>query len=194
MNNAFEFGGFRKPPIDVEYKPHDSVPEGQGVMMKLNLELLTLDRMEQIDAEFEATLKSVEQEIDETAKGKKLLTEGGGAKKPARSDAGGNNVGIFAFDRALLRMKIIMLAGAPGADQDKPFDRLIHSWNVVEGGAPVAITFENIARLPSAQIERLYAFATGEANKPTAKEKKRSGSTSTTPSTSEMSSSDGQEG
>lgn len=165
-SNGFEFSGFRKPPVEREFLPHEDMKPGEGVMLKLNLDLLTLERMEQLETEFDGIFETtVAKALPEASKAKsKKLTVAGTKPEPAAK------ISLFDYEKKMFKLRARMLAGRPG--EDDPDTRIIQSWNVVADGKAVPVSFEAFLQMPSSGLRKLYEFCTGEANNPTKNEKK----------------------
>lgn len=165
--NGFEFSGFRRPLIGVEYKPHPSVKDGEGVQLQLNLDLLTIERMEEIEANFNEVFSRFGASLaDDAAEGSDQ--EEGLVKKDRR-------ISLYSYEKALFNMRVSLLAGTKGnAD---PNARFIHSWNVVKDGKPLPVEFESFDGMSTTAVADLYNFVTTAANNPTESEKKASGTT-----------------
>lgn len=178
---GFDISGFRMPPVEREFLPHEDVQPGDGVKLLLNLDLLTLERMELIDEEFRAMFdEKVEPETEEletsqalaitepTSKSKKLPVAG---KKPEKKKPSPTSaISLYAYERAVIPFRAKLLAGQPG--EDDPDKRIIRSWNVVKNGKAMPVCYESLIVMPSQALEKLYLFCTREANNPTKDEKK----------------------
>lgn len=173
---GFDFAGLASPPIEREFFPHEGMKAGEGIKLMLNLDFLTLEKMESLEAGFNAI-------FDETANSLRDLI----APPPAKGRRKSNKLAVtgtkpeelpkielFAFEKAKFRFFAGALAGQPGSTD--PTDRLIHGWDVVRDGKPVPISYEAFLQMPPHGLSRLYRFCVGEANNPTTSEKKPSSS------------------
>jgi len=168
---GFEFNSFRRPSVKVEYKPHPSIKDGEGVQLDLNLDLLTLAAMETIEAEFASLFEQAEnapQEPASTAKRSRKNASDVSLIKPAEFT-------IYQFEKAIFRLRACLLAGKPG--ENDPDKRFIRSWNVTRGGKKLPVAYESLISMPAKALNDLYLFVTGKANNPTDNEKKTSEAT-----------------
>lgn len=211
--NGFDFSGFRSLPVEREFLPREGMKAGQGVKLMLNLDLLSLEKMEQLEAAFNEGIEQAAGLFKSPvppppAKSDKLAVAG---KKPLpkmkkaellakakflgltiSADAKIDEIAaeiqlaetvtfnypkleLFAFEKARFKFFARALAGGPG--ETDPYDRLIYSWDVTKDGKPVPISYESFLQMPPHGLKKLYQFVIGEANNPTAQEKKPSETT-----------------
>lgn len=173
---GFEFSGFCAPPVEREFFPQEGMKPGEGIMLQLNLDHLSLERMDLMDARFNeifdgsmSIMKMIEGVVEEAnpkPKSKKLAAA---AEKPKPVEV--PKIELFTFEKARTRFYIEMLAGEPG--NTDPFNRLVHGWNVTRDGQDVPVSYETFSQLPPHGLKRLWHFVMGEANNPTAQEKKQ---------------------
>jgi hypothetical protein len=188
MSN-FEFSGFKRPPVKREYFPHESIKEGSGVQLALNLDLLTLEKMEEIDAQFDAMFAEIsntienpvadELQVSQPAESQALVKVGSEVDEelvpvPVKKESY-RSLSMFQLDKAIIRFRAQMLGGLPG--EDDPDKRFIKDWNVVENGKKVQVCYETFLRMSKPQLDHLYNFVTEEASNPTKKKDKRSANT-----------------
>ncbi|CAN5508925.1 hypothetical protein BH10ACI2_BH10ACI2_04340 [soil metagenome] len=171
--NGFDFSGFRSLPVEREFFPMDGLAAGEGVTLQLNLDLLTLEKMDQLEIEFNAIFDEIlnpfkELEKDAEANTETALVKSGEAEpKPFQLP----KFEMFALEKAKFSFFARVLAGAAGEADE--YNRFIHSWNVTKKGKPVPITYESFLQMPPHGLARLYRFCVSEANNPTASEKKQ---------------------
>lgn len=140
-----KFSAMKRPPIKVEYCPHD-VPPGEGLKMSINLDLLTLEKMEELDSEFVNTMKTAQ----------------------AEQEGGGESFSPFVFDKANVKFKARSLGGNPG--EDDPEKRLIRDWEMTDDDEnPIPVSYEFLEKMAKPILDGLYNFITAEASKPTKK-------------------------
>lgn len=191
-DKGFEFSGFISAPVEREFLPREGMKEGEGVKLMLNLDYLTIERMDQLDAKFNkmfdgslGILKAVDKAVSELAtedepdptpktdaiakRGKKKLPVA--ATKPAPATPAVPQIELFVFEKARARFYAETLAGEPG--NTDPEKRLIHGWNVVRDGEDVPICYESFIQMPPHGLTKLYRFVIGAANNPTSQEKKQ---------------------
>lgn len=165
-SKGFDLAGFRKPAIEVEYLPHESVNPGEGLKLSINADLLTLDKMDEIEARFNAMFAPPEPE---------QLAEGNNAadaEKPKTALAiASPKVSLYTYEKEMLKLHVSLLVGEPG--NTDPNGRFIASWNAVVDGKPVPIAYESLVSQPANLIKGLYDFVTGAANNPTKDDKKK---------------------
>ncbi len=172
---GFDFSGFASPPVEREFFPRDDMKPGEGVKIKINLDLLTLEKMEALEGEFnnifqESAVSLKEAIAPPDVKGRKSTKMAVAGEKPLALP----KIELFAFEKAKFRFFAGALAGLPGSTDAN--DRLIHSWDVQKDGTPIPVTHEAFLQMPPHGLSRLYRFCVGEANNPTPSEKKPSGS------------------
>ena len=180
-NNGFDIGGFWRPAVQREFLPHDGVEPGNGVKIMLNLDMLTREFMEKVDAEFAAMFESPE----EAAKPKPKQLASSSKRKPKKDDevkaekkdtVSPSPFSLYVYERAMFDFRVRVLAGGP--DENDPTKRLIQSWDVVDKQKkPVPVTFAALSHIPAEGIKRLYNWAMAESSNPTKDEKKESGGT-----------------
>lgn len=153
---GFEIAKLRRPPVSVEYKPTEDIKDGEGLQLKLNLDLLTMARLEEMEKEFETTANTVA----------KVLKKNDEPESESETEET-EKISIFHFDKANIRFKARMLGGEPG--ENNPDDRYIADWNVEADGKPVPVCYETFAAMPATVLKNLHDFVTGEASAPTKK-------------------------
>lgn len=167
--NGFEFSAFRRPVVRVEYKPHPSVKDGEGVQLELNLDLVTLEVMEGIEEEFNRIFADHQEPAERSGKRFRADVEVSDDDNDGVVDDA-PRINLYSYERALFAMRATLLAGKPGSDD--PNERFIYSWNVVKKGKPVPVSYETLVGMPATTVADLYNFVTSTANNPTDKEKK----------------------
>lgn len=151
---GFELNSFRRPAEAAEYKPKH-IATGDGVQLMLNLDWLTLAKMEETEADM---LRSIEFE------NKQLMTVGNeAAEKENKSDDlnllyKAQIHSIYGFQKAQHCYKARVLGGKPGSTD--PTDRVIQSWDVISGGVAVPVCYESFVQMPEAILTSLYDFCT----------------------------------
>lgn len=173
---SFELSNLNYPPLTAFYKP-EHVKTGKGVEMEINPNLLTIERMEQVEAEFHKIrmdlLKDIQTPvktivINPDAAGKPKSPNGKTAEpEHASSPIEEKPAEIFFTEKHVHRFRARMLGGKPG--ETDPDARYIRRWKVVENGVPVPVCYETFEKLPSRVLNDLYRFVTEEAGKPTKK-------------------------
>ncbi len=167
----FELNDLKRPPVTVEYKPYDGIEDGEGLEMELNLDLMTIERMEETEAEFEKLFADLEKTKNgESATDKAGENDGGdeeNSEKESRKQSGKPKIGMFYFEKNHIRFRARMLGGAPGDDDANK--RYIRNWKMVNKGEAVPVCYETLARMEKTVLDALYDFVTGEASKPTKK-------------------------
>lgn len=169
---GFKFNNLLRPPVAVEFLPHENVSPGEGLEMEINLDLLTLEKMEELDEEFRRTVSDLKQSeqnpvvktsISETAPD----TENAEIIQAA-AESEPESLSLFHFDKANIRFKARSLGGNPG--EDNPAARFIRSWKMSDSeGNPIPVSYEFLVKFPKTVLDRLYDFVTNEASKPTKK-------------------------
>lgn len=188
MPNGFEFTGFSSPAVEREFLPTDSTKPGEGVTLWLNLDLLTIEYMEALEAEFNkqcdeaitqfagiAPEPEPEPETKSGAKKSKALAVAGTKPEPKRDLPALPKVELFLMEKARYRFFIIAMAGQPG--EDNPDTRLLRAWNVYRDGKKVPVSYESFLDMPPHALARMYRFIISEASNPTPQEKKASADT-----------------
>ena len=159
---GFEFANLGRPAVDAEFKPHDAIADGEGLMLKLNLDLLTMERLEEMETEFQKATTVTEPVSARPESEKSSEAEKSGeAENTDRKEITPEKISIFYFEKANIRFKARMLGGKPG--EDNPEDRYIREWNMQAEGKPIAVAYEFFEKMPSNVLNRLYDFVTGEA-------------------------------
>lgn len=167
----FEISELKAPPFACEFKPHPNLKDGEGLQLKLNLDFLTIERIDALNKEIENRVKSFLPSPDVDAKPDALAKKS--KKNPATETAlvaPARPQGLdsmYFLDKEHIRLRAIMLGGAPG--NTDPEQRLIHSWDAVRGGSPVPVCFEVFAGMSKHMQQALYDFVTVEAQKPSKK-------------------------
>lgn len=156
---GFQLGKLRRPAVRKEYIPHESVKEGEGLQVELNLDLLTLELMEQLDAEIKKTISDIGEQSGETDSAEALA-----------------KFEMFHFEKMNIRFKAQMLGGKSGeTDPDK---RFVRSWDMVgEGDKPIPVSYEVFEAMPKPVLDKFYDWVTNEAAKVTKKNEPASSST-----------------
>ena len=155
---GFEFENLKRPPVDTEYKPRGDEEDGTGLKMQLNLDLLTMSRMEEMEQDYNRALKN----LAAVAKKPKISTENGGDEEETADADNSQGISIFHYEKSNIRFKARMLGGRPGERNAE--DRYIRSWNLEIGGEKVEINYEFFEQMPVTVLNALYEFVTGEAN------------------------------
>lgn len=173
MSKSFEFSGLFSPAVDREFLPTDNLKPGEGLTLSLNLDFLTLESMEMLEAEvnnivnnaagFLDAVTEVEEEPKKT-RGKKQIAVA--ATKPIPVP----KIELFVFEKARYRFFARALAGQQG--ENDPSQRLIRDWNLVKAGTKVPVSYETFIQMPPHGLAKLYRYVIGEANNPTSSEKK----------------------
>lgn len=179
--NGFDFSGFFSAPVEREFYPTEQAEkDGNAILVKINLDLLTLEKMEQLEAEFNsifedaaglfAKIDEVKAEIDAGQKKEDALEKVDAITEELEKVPELPKFQLFAYEKASFKFYARALAGEPG--NDDATHRLLHSWNVVKGKTPVPISYESFLQMPPHGLRKLYRFCVGEANNPTPQEKK----------------------
>lgn len=145
---AFDIKGVSRPTVTAEFKPHENIADGEGIQTELNLDWLTLDRMEESESEY---LNLSEEDLKQIEDGK---------------------LSTYHFMKRDIRYRSRVLGGKPGSND--PEDRVIRSWNVVRDGVPVPIQYETFLSLPYVMLANLFQFCAFDAGKPTKKKEDQS--------------------
>lgn len=154
---GFEFEDFNIPSVQAVYKPEHF--KGEGLKMMVNLNLITLEKMESIEADF----KKWFDEFTKNHEPKKENTEEENTSKEQES-----KLEVFFLEKNQLRFRARMLCGKPG--ENNPDDRYIESWEMKnKAGEDIPVSYESIIGLSKKAIDDLYTFVTTEAGKPTKK-------------------------
>lgn len=187
-SKGFEFSGFRSLPVEREFLPLADMKAGDGVLLQINLDLLTLEKIEDLETEFNRlmnesmgfaeALDAINDAIEAAAeseapqpkqvKGKKMPVAG--TKPDAIKKFEVPKIEIYAEQKARFRFHATALAGKPG--NTDPYDRLIYDWSAVKNGKKIPISYEVFMQMPPHALLKMYYFCLGEANNPTTQEKK----------------------
>lgn len=162
---GFKFGNLRRPPVSVEYLPHESVKPGEGLQVELNLDLLTLELMESLDEEMQKTIEDIQTELDGSDETPPVTDADAPAenKKPAAT-----KFEMFHFEKMNVRFKARMLGGNPG--ENNPDKRFVRGWNMTDDeGKEIPVSYEIFEAMPKTALDSFYNFVTAEAGKPTKK-------------------------
>lgn len=144
---GFEFEKLRVLPVEAEFKPNEQIVDGEGLKLQLNLDLLTVGKMEEVEAE------NRQREKDLT------VLE---AKQKNKSKKKEESISAFHFIKTDIRFKARQLGGKPG--ENNPADRYIADWDLVQNGAKVPVSYEIFEQMPLQLLNELYNFVVGEAN------------------------------
>lgn len=175
--SGFEFSGFFAPPVEREFLLAEGMEPGTGVQIFINLDLLTIEKMQELEAEFNAIFddsvapirKALDAVADAEQKDRDSEEAGADTDKPEVTQL--PKLELFALEKAKFKFFARALAGPEG--DTNPSNRLLHSWNVVRDKKAVPISYESFLQMPPHGLIRLYRFCIGEANNPTAQEKKQ---------------------
>lgn len=162
-----------------EFLPHPSVKKGEGLKIHVNLDLMTLEYLDNTEKFFEQwkdeQLKKYgisDEDFAEAAEAEKPAKKGkkAVAEKPKPFVAPLQAELINDQLRLDIRYKAIVLAGRPGSDD--PRKRWIASWDLVDAdGKPVEISYEVVSKWSRHLITNLYEFCqkAGQTDKETEK-------------------------
>lgn len=184
--NGFEFNGLFTS-VEREFLPNEDLKKGQGIMLTLNLDLLTLEYMEHLEGEFnrianeafsmlsyvrgEDAELQIDEPADEAAKALAIVEDAAKAEGEKTFETDGMPpIELFMMEKARFRFWATALAGRDG-DKD-PDKRLLRDWSVVKDGKKVPVTYKILTQMPYHGLRKLYVFVIGEANNPTPSEKK----------------------
>lgn len=185
----FELSALKALPHACEFKPNPNLKDGEGVQLTINLEFLTIERIDALNLEIENRVKNLlPVPVPEVAEDK-LQTSSKKGKQSKTTETAIEIVpasepeptalpsfdSMYFFDKEQIRLRAIMLGGAEG--NEDPTQRLIHSWDVVHNKKPVPVCFEVFLGMSKHMQQALYDFVTDEAQKPTKKKSQQSEST-----------------
>lgn len=202
---GFEFSGFLSPAVARDFYPTEQAEKDKtAVKLWLNLDMLTIERMEQLETDyaqflddatgvftavselFKADDADSDTDTDAVAitdavtdgkqpTAKKKKELAVAGKKPSKTGLPATRIGVFAMEKTRLRFYATVLGGRAG--ENDPTKRLIADWNLVRDGKPIPISYEVFLQMPPHGLAKLYQFVLGAANSPTPQEKKQSSST-----------------
>ena len=185
--DGFDFSGFRALPVERLFFPTEQArADNNPVKLMLNLDFLSLEKMEQLETEFNAIFDEtfgVFRKIEEAAEDlpEETAADAVTALAVVDEDTAATaapeakaldlpKLELFALEKSKFRFFVRALAGAPG--EKDPNNRFIHSWDVMKGNKAIPISYESFLQMPPHGLMDLYRFCVGEANNPTAQEKK----------------------
>ncbi len=184
--NGFEFSDLFSAPIEREFFPREGIKDGEGIKLMLNLDFLTMERMEQLEGEAQRIAVEFAEAYGEPelidapegeapAAGKKAKKPDAGKETTEALQKTSPKVQLFGIEKAMFKIMAITLAGPSGLTD--PTQRLINSWNVVRDGKPVPVSYESFCQIPQHGLQKLYRFCLYSAPNPTKDEKKGSSDT-----------------
>lgn len=141
---GFEFSSLFSETFDCEYKPNENVPDGEGLQLKLNVDVLTYDFLKFSKTKF---LEAKEQ-----------------TKEKKQSEAAEKQINLITDEFEFMART---LGGQPGEDDKSK--RVIVDWNMQIKGSKVEVSYDFFLKWGYTSLQSLFNFCVYEAGKPTKK-------------------------
>lgn len=158
---AFEFDNlFHEDPVTVEFLPNDKIKKGHGLKLQLNRDIISLDFLDRAKKWVEDFLPAAP-----------ANTQAEGAPV-AVDDSLKSNLEVMDGMADAIRQFAKILGGKPG--ENVVGDRVIVSWDLVRGGEPVPVAYEELVKWKFSLLQNLFTFCVFEAQQVEKKPGKRS--------------------
>ena len=142
--------------VEDEFRPNENIPEGKGLKVRLNSNLITLEFLDKYKQSLEEAQKLSEQATVETGE-----TEDK------------ENIQTEWVDRIREQMK----TQAKFLGGGSPEERMVAEWGLVKKGKKVPVNENSMLSLGFVGLDRFFNWCLYEAGKPTKKIDKESSST-----------------
>lgn len=178
MESAFEFAELQNPAFPCEYKPNEKTPDGKGLQLELNLDVITLDYLEYTGR----FIQSIQNAAKAVSPAKAALTDGAAPADGATTDDNAEvekaveETDFYNIAASQMRNQARILGGKPGDDNES--DRVIRKWNLVKKGVPVPVSYETMISLGFKVLADLFNYCVYRAGQPTKKNEAQSDSIS----------------
>jgi hypothetical protein len=173
-DEGFDYAQLMSEPIEVEWRPK-STPEGKGLKLKLNVDLVTEDFLRYtartVTETVEALIELQHRQIAEPQNraSRRALASRKSQRAMAKEEREARakvQQQITTLEQRAedIRYMARVLGGPPGVDA--PEERVIVSWNMTHLGAPVKPSYEFLSTRPFGMLSALYQFCCFEAAAP----------------------------
>ncbi len=180
---GFEFGDlYNEDAFKTEFLPHEKVRKGQGLKLDLNRDVVSLDFINQTKSFVENLVSDYEQAVAKSPENsgtgepeEKSDEERRAEAEKSVSTSLNENLMVMEGLAQAIRQYARILGGKPG--EDIPSDRVIRSWDLVRGGKPVPVSYEELVTWKLSVLKKLFNFCVFEAQSVEKKKGKRSANT-----------------